>query len=255
MEQLEQEFRFHTEIPNWWSNVTLCFKYLPDVEGKYCTGEKLTCAKPNQYTNQFHDWSRDAGGCKLTWGLFFDPIDVIDKSHQESEPQFLENVGFNGYTYPVFSTPAKIKPSLSQLPDWFKEIILCFTYRPYTGKGLAARIACSKLNSFLPVYHDEFGHKGWLVVMSWSVFFPNFNQQNQHPRIPAWALSTRICITHYEKISNLFLKITTKKAVKCSSGNDFSYPYTDKTFYRAQVSYEESFLQWSLINTMNLTLN
>ena len=245
VKEIEKDIKYHFEIPTWWSDVTMCFKYLPDVEGKYCTGEKLTCAKPNQYTNQFHDWSRAAGGCRLSWGIFFNRNDrsietetisasVIQNStasYKENFEEILANISTDSFT---------------ELPEWFRMMKLCYRYSPYCKGHIEHEIQCSGLNEFMPFYYDKYGYKDCAVAMSWGIQVPTTEVGGS---IPAWALSSMICMKAFRKWYEPFLKHSSPEKTACARVNSYTAPFQDRSYFKSHIHYAENFMKWALADS------
>jgi len=124
-------------VPKWWQQTFLCYQFTNDVANKYCSGSTPTCAPVNQFTDLYQDWSRKAGGCHMSWGLF----------------------------------------SRAAVDDWFKDVRLCFKFASngdikQCGNGTAKEI-CTKLNNYSPVYYDHTDHRKGGCEMQWKISIKN----------------------------------------------------------------------------------
>ena len=136
IEELESLVAYHLEKPKWWSNVHFCTRYYGDVQGKYCSGPSPNCATVGSFTQLYHDWSRKAGGCHISWALF----------------------------------------SMEPADDWFGKVELCFTHRPDgitktcgNASTHATSETCRPVNEYLPYYYDHMPDKFGACLMSWKL--------------------------------------------------------------------------------------
>ena len=131
--RIGREFEFHLEKPTWWNDVFICYKYATDRKGKFCDGEPFSCASTNNFTKYYHKKPRNGKGCNITWGLFY--------YGQEKR----------------------------SLPDWFRNIQLCFRNTQRCGRSDKPSVQCAQLNEFLPYYQDAANKPGCSVRFSWSL--------------------------------------------------------------------------------------
>ena len=254
--RLNDEISFHLDIPGWWGEVTLCFRFYGDDQSdprRYCGGVSPTCAPPNHYTSLFHDWSRgEDKGCYLSWGLFVS--DNTSKWNSDTAISMTPK-----YTASrVFKLPENYmnkKAPDEKLPSWFKKVKLCFTHRVYCHKVLNTPVVCAELNEFTPYYYDKYGEKGCTVSMAWEVKVPEFenngitDQNNSKiSNIPAWFLASKICIRYQVIVMMPFSKTKNNFRTVCTQIGNVGYLFQDMSYYKGPFRYREHFMQWSLSN-------
>ncbi|XP_075256813.1 perivitellin-2 67 kDa subunit-like isoform X2 [Convolutriloba macropyga] len=234
--ELESLAKFHIELPNWWQKTELCFKFIPDREDRFCTGESPTCASIGSFTQIFKDWSRSAGGCQLSWGIF------TPKREQVYKPP--EPVGHQK----VLTLVDEGSDVLWTDDDkWFRETKFCFKYFPtgvefQCGNGSYTEL-CVGLNEFTPYYHDHSDSRRGGCELAWKLQHPTVDS----PHVPSWFSSTRLC--HRSQVfSRAVFKGTrlSQWETKCARVSEFTPPFSDGSMFRIYLHYRENYIQWAI---------
>ena len=266
--KLIDDVNFHLDVPDWWEDVHLCFRFYADAkkhgERNCGGGVSPSCVSPNHYTFLFSDKSNGKSrGCHLSWGLFLVPQhpNIIQNSKNtnfsnESEEVVKNNTNnrdtANKNIKDIYYNHDKRRDKkILHIPDWFKNVLLCFKFYAPSPENHSppGNATCAGLNEYTPYYHDRYGYQKRFVAMSWAIMYPEYNPENSNPVIPAWALENRICLSHYRQVVIPLLWYTTVRKQKCSSLNEYSYNYLDGSFYKSLFKNTKNYIQWALVNS------
>ena len=181
IKSMAENVKFNIIEPKWWRKIELCFEFESDEPDMFCSGVTPSCVKINHYTDMFKYWSRNEGGCKLSWRLnipssteeWFKDVKLCyryfstsnnwqqcgnDRTSENEE--YCSSFSENGDVFPMVpyydhtdnrqggcKLSWKISVPEEKAPNWFLNVRFCYFYN--------GEQKCAFVNEFTPDYLDD----------------------------------------------------------------------------------------------------
>ncbi|XP_059159771.1 perivitellin-2 67 kDa subunit-like [Physella acuta] len=144
VDALSRDVEEYVNIPPWFlTNTKLCMHWWGTNDATQCYGGGYTpeylCAKVNQMTELYHDWTDwRIGGCKMRWAIF---------------------------------------SSVNNAPEWMNQVQMCYQWYADGDAnqcgGDAGKTYCAPINQYTTEYFDDTGNRNGGCQMRWMIKVPN----------------------------------------------------------------------------------